>query len=79
VTLRSLGRMNGRSAALKSRQAPSNLSCKSCGHVFVGFLQQMAENNAKQMAQYDPKKSKHLGTVGCPHCGKTQISLPTPA
>jgi len=39
----------------------------------------MAENNAKQMAQYDPKKSKHLGTVGCPHCGKTQISLPTPA
>jgi rubredoxin len=49
-----------------------NLSCKSCGHVFEGFLKEMAEHNAEQMAQHNPKETTELqANVTCPKCGKT--------
>jgi sulfite oxidase len=35
----------------------SNLSCKSCGHVFAAFLKQMDEHNAEQMAKHDAKET----------------------
>jgi hypothetical protein len=60
----------------------SNLSCKSCGHVFAGFLKEMAEHNAEQMAKHGPKETtRDRASVTCPKCGKTHDysdSGPTP-
>jgi hypothetical protein len=50
----------------------SNLSCKSCGHAFAVFLEEMAEHNAKQMATQNPEETiEHHANVTCPKCGKT--------
>ena len=57
--------------ASDSEGTRSNLSCRSCGHVFVAFLEQMAEHNAKQMAKHNPKETtEHHANVTCPKCGK---------
>jgi len=48
-----------------------HLSCGSCGHVFAAFLDQMAEQNAKQMAGNNRKETtEHRANVTCPKCGK---------
>jgi len=50
----------------------SNLSCKSCGHVFAAFLKQMDEHNAEQMAKRDAKETTQPhANIACPKCGKT--------
>ena len=72
-----------RNVASDSERTRSNLSCKSCGHVFAGFLKEMAEHNAKQMAKHNPKQTtKHHDKATCPKCGKTHdysYSDPSPA
>jgi ribosomal protein S27E len=61
-----------RKSASDSEGTRSNLSCKSCGHVFGAFLKQMAEHNAKQMAKDSAKEAtEHHPNVTCPNCGKT--------
>jgi ribosomal protein S27E len=61
-----------RKFASESEGTRSDLSCKTCGHVFAAFLKEMAENNAKQMAKHNPKETtKHHAKVTCPKCGKT--------
>lgn len=53
-----------------SERTRSNLLCKSCGYVFAGFLEQMAEHNAKQMAEHNPKETtEHHANITCPKCG----------
>jgi transposase-like protein len=61
-----------RNVASDSERTRSNLSCKSCGHVFAGFLEEMAEHNAKQMAEHNHKETTERHTnVTCPKCGAT--------
>ena len=72
-----------RKFASDSEGTRSDLACKTCGHVFAGFLKEMAENNAEQMAKHNPKQTtKHHANVTCPKCGKTRHychSAPSPA
>jgi len=56
-----------RSISSDSERTRSTLSCTSCGHVFAGFLEEMAEHNAEQMAKHKPG---HHADVTCPKCGK---------
>lgn len=50
----------------------SNLSCKTCGHAFASFLEEMAEHNAQQMAEPEPEtKPERPVDLTCPKCGKT--------
>jgi transcription initiation factor IIE alpha subunit len=61
-----------RKFASDSERTRSNLSCRSCGHVFAAFLEQMAEHNAKQMAKHNRKETtEHHASVTCPKCGAT--------
>jgi ribosomal protein S14 len=61
-----------RKFASDSERTRSTLSCRSCGHVFAAFLEQMAEHNAKQMAKHNPKETtEHRANVTCPKCGAT--------
>ena len=61
-----------RNIASDSERTRSNVSCKSCGHVFSAFLEEMAENNANQMAKHNPDETtKHYTKATCPKCGKT--------
>lgn len=61
-----------RNSAFDSERTRSHLSCKSCGHVFEAFLDQMAAHNAKQMAGDSPREeTEHHANVTCPKCGKT--------
>lgn len=72
MTGKSSNREEKRKVASGSEQTRSNLLCKTCGYVFAGFLEQMAEHNAKQMAEYTPKETtEHHANVTCPKCGKT--------
>jgi DNA-directed RNA polymerase subunit M/transcription elongation factor TFIIS len=55
-----------------NEETRSDLSCRSCGHVFAAFLKQMGEHNAQQMAEHNPKETtEHHAKVTCPKCGKT--------
>jgi ribosomal protein S27E len=61
-----------RKVASDSSETRSNLSCRSCGHVFAAFLKQMAEHNAEQMTKHNAKEAtEHHANVTCPKCGKT--------
>ena len=72
MTGKSSNREKKRKVASDSERTRSNLLCKTCGYVFAGFLEQMAEHNAKQMAKYNPKETtEHHANVTCPKCGKT--------
>ena len=66
-----------------SERTLSNVSCKSCGYVLAGFLEEMAEHNAKQMAKHNPEETtKYHAKVTCPKCGNTHDyshSEPSPA
>ena len=60
-----------RKVASQSERTRFNLSCKSCGHVFADFLEEMAKHNAKQMAKNSRKETtEHHAGVACPKCGK---------
>lgn len=54
--------------ASSNERKRSDLSCKSCGHVFESFLEEIAERNAKEMAKH---KTKETTERTCPKCGKT--------
>lgn len=60
------------SVAPNSDRTRPDLSCKTCGHVFESFLQEMAERNAKQMPDVQPgKMAERPLDLTCPKCGET--------
>ena len=72
MTANSSNREKKRKVASDSEQTRSNLLCKTCGYVFAGFLEQMAEHNAEQMAKHDAKETTQPhANIACPKCGKT--------
>jgi hypothetical protein len=83
MTAKSSNREKKRNVASDGERSRSNLLCKSCGYAFVGFLEQMAERNAKQMAEHNPKETtEHHANVTCPKCSARQDyshSAPSPA
>jgi RNase P subunit RPR2 len=64
MTVKSSNREKKQNVAADSERTRSNLSCKTCGHAFASFLEEMAEHNAKQMTE------RHAD-ITCPKCGKT--------
>ena len=60
MTANSSNREKKRNVASDSERTRSNLLCKTCGYVFAGFLEQMAEHNAKQMAKSNPKERLNI-------------------
>ncbi len=72
MTVKASNRETKRNVASDSERKGANLSCKACGHAFVTFLEEMAEHNAKQMVELEPRKAREgLAEVTCPKCGKT--------
>jgi rubredoxin len=72
MTVKASNREKKQSVAPNGEGTRSDLSCKTCGHVFASFLEEMAEQNAKQMPE---RKSEQMTgrpvDLTCPKCGKT--------
>lgn len=72
MTITASNREQKQNVAPDTERKGANLSCKTCGHAFEAFLEEMAEHNAQQMAEFEPRKtSEGRAEFTCPKCGNT--------
>jgi rubredoxin len=72
MTVKASNRDKKRNLAPDDEGTRSDLSCKTCGHVFASFLEEMAQRNAQQMPEVKPEKmTERPVDLTCPKCGKT--------
>ena len=72
MTVKASNRVKKRNVAPDSERKDGHLSCKTRGHAFATFFEEMAEHDAKQLADLEPKgTNKRRAEIRYSKCGST--------